>query len=146
MPKLESGAAHLNERRRRDDKLQYRQKNNGDGVFVITPVTCKRAATASAWTRIVEVAFRTKDGPHGRGKLHAWYSGSLASGVSIAKVSTSGTVTIASTTLTFKGGKAIVVISGTGTWLAAETDTLTIAAATINGKSVATVTSTETIT
>ena len=67
--------------------------------------------------------------------------------MSIADGSTAGTATIPSTTLTFSGGVATVVVSGDeAAWLDTETDTLTVTAATIMGTVVAAKTSVETFT
>lgn len=113
----------------------------GDMVFVVTPATTTRAATSATWTRTVRVELQ-----NAAGKRHTWFNKAITSGVSIADTSTAGTASIASTTLTFVDGVASVVITGdAAAWLAAETNTLTIAAATIMGYTVASKTSVETI-
>ena len=112
----------------------------GDMVFVVTPATVTTSATSAAWTRTVRVELKTA-----AGELHEWFDKAIATGVSIADTSTAGTATIASTTLTFVNGQATVVVSGdAAAWLATETDTLTIAAATVMGYTVASKTSVET--
>jgi hypothetical protein len=123
------------------DAVKVRDKAMaGDMVFVVSPATVTTAALATAWTRTVVVELKTA-----AGEVHEWFDKAIATGVSIADTSTAGTATIASTTLTFVNGKATVVISGDAqAWLAAETDTLTIAAATIMGYTVASKTSVET--
>lgn len=112
----------------------------GDMVFVVSPATVTTAALATAWTRTVRVELQTA-----AGEVHEWFDKAIATGVSIADTSTAGTATIPSTTLTFVNGVATVVVSGDAqAWLAAETDTLTVAQATILGYTVASKTSVET--
>lgn len=114
----------------------------GDMVFKCTPATVAPAPRATAWTRTVVITLETSDG-----EVHEWFNKNITSGVSISDTSTAGTATIASTTLSFKQGKATVVITGSAhSWLDAETDTLTIAQATILGYTVASKTSVETFT
>jgi hypothetical protein len=113
----------------------------GDLVFVATPATVNRAATSSAWTRTVVIELRTA-----AGERHTWFNKAITSGASIADTSTAGTASIPSTTVTYTEGRATIVVSGTAAaWLATETNTLTIAAATILGYTVASKTSVETI-
>lgn len=114
----------------------------GDLVFVVSPATLVSKPTSSAWTRTVTITLQ-----NAAGYVHKWFNKAIATGVSIADTSTSGTASIPSTTLTFIEGVATVVISGDAqAWLNAETDTLTIAAATILGYTVASKTSVETFT
>lgn len=114
----------------------------GDIVWVVDPATVTPAPTAAAWTRTVTVTLETA-----AGELHDWFSKAITSGVSIADDSTAGTATIPSTTLTVTNGKATVVVSGDeAAWLDTETDTLTVAQATILGYTVAAKTSVETFT
>ncbi|WP_094603460.1 hypothetical protein SPSIL_015170 [Sporomusa silvacetica DSM 10669] len=114
----------------------------GDIIWTVTPATTTRAATAAALTRSVVV--RLTDS---LGNVHRWFNKAIATGVSIADTSTAGTASIASTTLTLVNGEATVVVSGTAAaWLAAETNTLTVTAATVLGVTVAAKTSVETIT
>ena len=114
----------------------------GDLVFVVTPATVAPAPTNAAWTRTVVVELKTA-----AGEVHTWFNKAIANGVSIGDTSTAGTASIPSTTLTFVDGRAEVVVSGTeAAWLATETDTLTIAQATILGYTVASKTSVETFT
>ena len=81
------------------------------------------------------------------GQVHEWFNKDITSGVSIADTSSAGTASIASTTLSFTKGKATVVITGSAhSWLNSETDTLTVAQATILGYTVASKTSVETFT
>jgi len=114
----------------------------GDMVFVVTPATVAPAPRATAWTRTVVVELQTA-----AGEVHSWFDRAITTGVSIADTSTAGTATIPSTTLTFVNGKASVVVSGdAANWLNTETDTLTVAQATILGYTVAAKTSVETFT
>lgn len=114
----------------------------GDIVFKCTPATVAPAPRATAWTRTVYITLETADG-----KIHEWFNKDITTGVSIADTSSAGTATIPSTTLSFKQGKASVVITGSAhNWLNTETDTLTVAQATILGYTVASKTSVETFT
>ena len=112
----------------------------GDMVWTVTPATKSTAATAAAWTRKVLVELKTA-----AGEVHEWFNKAITTGVSIADTSAAGTASITSTTLTIVDGKAEITVSGNAAaWNAAETDTLTIAAATIMGYTVASKTSVET--
>ena len=112
----------------------------GDLVFVVTPATVTSDATAAAWTRTVTIELQ-----NAAGDVQKWFNKAITTGVSIADTSSAGTATIPSTTLTFVNGVATVVVSGDeAAWLAEETDTLTIAQATILGYTVAAKTSVET--
>ena len=112
----------------------------GDMVWVVTPATKASAAGSAAWTRNVLVQLQTA-----AGEIHDWFTKDITTGVSIADTSTAGTASITSTTLKIVNGQAVVAVSGNAaSWLATETDTLTIAAATIMGYTVASKTSVET--
>lgn len=125
------------------DAIELRDKAMaGDMVFVVTPATVTPAPTNAAWKRTVIIELQTA-----AGEVHKWFNKAISTGVSIADTSTAGTATIASTTLTFTEGRASVEISGdAAAWLATETDTLTIAQATILGYTIASKTSVETFT
>lgn len=115
---------------------------SGDLVFKCTPATVAPAPTSAAWTRTVVVTLETA-----AGEVHKWFNKAITTGVSIADTSSAGTATIPSTTLTFIDGKATVVVTGSAhAWLNSETDTLTVAQATILGYTVASKTSVETFT
>lgn len=105
----------------------------GDALFVMSPATCKRAATAAAFSRLVTIELKTKEG-----ELHSWFSGNLT--VAIADTSTAGTATLPNgTTVAMKNGRATVRINGSANaWLVAETNTLTLSqlSTTVNGKAV----------
>ena len=111
---------------------------SGDMVFSISPAT-KSTAHGSAASRTVTITLKDA-----AGDVHTWFNKAITAGVAIALSSVAGTATIASTVLTFVNGVATVVITIGGIWLAADTDTLTIAAAVIMGYTVPQVTSVET--
>ena len=114
----------------------------GDIVLAISPATVAPKPTAAAWTRTVTITLKTA-----AGETHEWFNKAIATGVSIADSSTAGTATIPSTTLTFVDGVATVVVSGDAqAWLNSETDTLTVANATILGATITGGTSVETFT
>jgi hypothetical protein len=114
----------------------------GDLVFVVTPATVTPVPITGAWTRTVYIELQSADG-----KVHTWFDKAITTGVSVGDTSSLGTATIASTTLTFVEGKASVVVTGSAhAWANTETDTLTIAQATILGYTVASKTSVETFT
>jgi hypothetical protein len=120
----------------RDDALA------GDMLFVVSPATVTPAPTSAIWTRTVIVELQNANG-----EVHHWFNKAITSGVSIANTSSAGTATIPATTLTFVDGKATVVVSGDAeSWLNSETDTLTVAEATILGYTIAAKTSVETFT
>ncbi len=113
---------------------------SGDMLFSVSPAT-KSTPHASAASRTVVISL-----VDAAGDVHTWFNKAITAGVSIGHNGGSGTATIASTVLTFVNGVATVVITIGGTWAGADTDTLTIAAATIMGYTVAGVTSVETFT
>lgn len=125
------------------ERLNYvlmRGALSGDLTFVASPATLTTAAASFA-NRTVSISLQ-----NAAGEVQTWYNRAVASGVAIAHVNNagSGTYTIASTTLTFVNGAAAVVITEGGTPAATDTDTLTVAAETICGYSVASKTSVET--
>ena len=125
----------------RDELAQLEKAFAGDLVFTVSPATINRVATSAAFTRTVRITLNSSDG-----KIHDWFNKSITSGVSVGDTSTAGTATIASTILTFtKGGESVVVTGSAHAWLENETNTLTIAQATILGYTVASKTSVETI-
>ena len=125
------------------DELKIRDKASaGDILFVVDPATVTPVPLSTAWTRTVTVTLETA-----AGEIHEWFNKAITTGVSIADTSTAGTATIPATTLTFANGKATVVVSGDAEdWLNTETDTLTVAQATILGYTIAAKTSVETFT
>jgi len=125
------------------EELKLRDKAlAGDIVFVVSPATVTPVPLSTAWTRTVTCELQTA-----AGEVHEWFNKAITTGVSIADTSTAGTATIPSTTLTFANGVATVVVSGDAEdWLNTETDTLTVAEATILGYTIAAKTSVETFT
>jgi len=121
------------------DQYILQQALAGDLVFVVSPGELT-TAHGSAANRTVTVTLQDA-----AGETHTWFNDVVASGVSIAKSSSAGTATIASTTLTFVAGVATVAITEGGTWAAADTDTLTVAPETLFGGTVYGPTSTETM-
>lgn len=124
------------------DHTMYESAMSGDLIFSVSPATVTTAPTSAAWSRTVTVTLVDSNG-----NTHNWFDKAIATGVSIADTSTAGTASIPSTTLTFTDGVATVVVSGDAAdWLNTETDTLTVAQATILGYTVASKTSVETFT
>jgi len=112
----------------------------GDMVFVVTPATLDTVTGSTAWDRTVIVEVQTA-----AGEVHTWLNTAIATGVSVADVSGAGTATIDSTTLTIVNGRAVVVASGDAAlWDVDDTDTVTVAEATIQGTTLAAKTSVET--
>ena len=112
----------------------------GDLVFAASPATVGATATTGGFTRTVTVSLL-----NAAGEVQSWFNKAFTAGVAVSDTSTLATATIPSTTLTFVNGKASVVVTGSvNTWAAAETDTVTVAAQTVMGYSLATVTSVQT--
>lgn len=123
-----------------DDVDMMAKALSGDIAWTVAPATTTKAATSAAWTR--DVVVRLTDSA---GNVHRWFNKAISSGVSVADTSTAGTASVASTTLTIVNGEATVTVSGAAAaWLATETDTLTVASATILGVTIAAKTSVET--
>jgi hypothetical protein len=80
------------------------------------------------------------------GDVHSWFTKNIASGCSVGDTSSAGTASIPDTTLRFVNGRATKVVTGSNSaWLEGDTDTLTVAQATILGATVASKTSVETV-
>src|SRR5512139_351115 len=106
---------------------------SGDMVWVCTPALYSKVATAATWTMDFYVELQTA-----AGEVHTWFNKVIASGVSIADTSGAGTATIPSTTLTIVDGAATITVTGdTAAWVAGQTVTLTVTAATLMGYTVA---------
>lgn len=113
----------------------------GDMQIEIVPTAVNRSATSAAWTRTVKLRLKNT-----AGITHDWFNKTVTSAVSIADTSTAGVASIPSTTLAWVNGEASVVVSGTAAaWVAAETNTLTVANMTVMGYTVTGGTSVETI-
>ena len=91
--------------------------------------TTKSTAHASAASRNVRIQLE-----NGSGQVHEWYNGPLT--VAISKSSAGGTATIAATSVTMVNGAIDILITEGGTWLAADTNTLTVTLPTIMGAAV----------
>ncbi len=120
-----------------------REALGGDILFVLSPATVAPSPTSAAFTRDVFITVE-----NAAGEVHEWFNEVITTGVAIADTSTAGTATIPSTTLTVVDGRVTVVVSGDAQdWLAAETDTLTVAAYTgFAGQTLGAKTSVETVT
>jgi hypothetical protein len=111
----------------------------GDMLFVLTPATLTTPHSSLGAIRYVQFSLQDSNG-----NIAVWYDGNVT--VSIAKVSTAGTVTIPVTTLPLVQGQASVAITESATaWLAGDTTTLTVTAQTIDSIVCATKTSVETM-
>ena len=121
MPRMSSEESHaLGAANRRDRMLQEALK--GDILFVVSPVAVAPVPINAAWTRDVFISVE-----NAAGEVHEWFSEEIASGISIADVSSAGTASIVSTTLSIVNGQAKVVVSGSDNdWDNADTDTLTV--------------------
>jgi hypothetical protein len=123
------------------NELSVRDKAfSGDIVWVVTPSTVVVVPTEVDWTRTVVVELQTA-----AGEVHTWFSDEIASGNSIANTG-DGTASIVSEILTIVNGRAEVVVSGIEGWDNTNTDTYTVAVATILNTTVSAVTSVETFT
>jgi hypothetical protein len=117
----------------RDIMALYAKALAGDMVFVVTPATDTPAPTAAVWTQDFYVEVQSA-----AGEVHTWFNKAVASGVAVSDTSTAGTATIPSTTLTFTDGVASVTMSGDAAdWLNGETATLTVAALSVMGYTLA---------
>ncbi len=115
---------------------------SGDILFSILPATTGTAATTEDFTRTVSIKAVTA-----AGEIHTWLNQAYTTTLSIAEVTAGdGTASIVSTTLTLVNGQADIVVSGTGTWAEADTNTLTVGNITVMGYTVTGGTSVDTIT
>jgi len=96
----------------------------------VTPATCGSSAAAVA-TAIASTAAKYQrkvrvEVVDAEGKVADWFNGALS--IAATKASTSGRVAIngGGATVTLKDGAAEVTLDYTGTWAAAETQTLTV--------------------
>lgn len=103
----------------------------GDMKFSVLPISATVIHTSAGWTKDVEISLTTVDG-----EVHNWSQNPIT--ISIADNSTAGTASIATTTPKMVDGKCIVTITGNAAaWLVGDTATLTVAASTILGYTVA---------
>ena len=110
--------------------VESAEDNPVDLTYVIDPY-------GKAHTRLVFIYLETADGDS-----HQWFSGDVA--VTIADTAGGGTAHLMATTLTAVGGVAEATIYLSGTWAENDTNTLSVAQATILGYTVTAVTSEET--
>lgn len=114
---------------------------SGDILFSILPSTAGTSATTEDFVRTVYIEVLTA-----AGEVHSWLNQSYATTLSIGEVTAGdGTASIVSTTLTLVNGQADIVVSGTGTWAADDTNTLTVANITVMGNTITGGTSVDTI-
>lgn len=114
----------------------------GDLVFIVFPATTTQSARSTAWSRTVRVELQTA-----AGEVHDWFDRVITSGCSVGDTSAAGVASINNTTLTFVAGQATKVVNGNAAnWLNGDTDTLTIAQATVMGYTVTQKTSVQTFT
>ncbi|MDR3564797.1 MAG: hypothetical protein P4N59_25660 [Negativicutes bacterium] len=119
--------------------LRLQEASSGDMAFAISPPT-KSTVHGSAGNRTVRIQLT-----NAAGQVHEWFTGQIT--LAVAKSSSAGTVALpGGTTPTMTGGTYDCVITEGGTWAAADTNTLTLSALTIMGKSVTGGTSVETMT
>jgi hypothetical protein len=120
--------------------LRLQEACSGDMVFAIAPPTKATVHPISATARTVRISLT-----NAAGLVHEWFNGPIT--VAIAKVSPAGVAALpGGTTPTMTNGVIDIPINLTGTWAAADTDTLTLSSLTIMGKSVTGGTSVETMT
>lgn len=113
---------------------------SGDITAVISPATLSTAHGIAA-SRTITVTLVDTDG-----NIHTWCDPTIATIVTAAKSSSSGTATVATANIVFDNGVATIPVTIGGTWLAADTNTVTIANITILGKTVTGGTSVQTMT
>jgi hypothetical protein len=100
---------------------------SGDMVFACTPST-KTVAHGSMNTTTVSCVVYLRDAA---GNNHQWYNGPVT--LAIATTSVGGTPAISpiAGSQNMVDGQLVVNITGTGTWLAADTITLTVSKSTV---------------
>ena len=116
---------------------------SGDLVLQVSPGTLGSSAAVAnvaGFTRQVSVKLTTANG-----ELHNWFNGTFA--IAVTKSSTAGTVTIAGglANVTLVNGVGVVTLNYAGTWIAADTTTLTVTGGTKVGYTVANKTSVDTL-
>jgi hypothetical protein len=120
--------------------LRLQEACSGDMVFAVSPPAKSTVHASAATSRTVRITLQ-----NAAGLVHEWFTGAIT--VAVAKVSTAGTVVLpGGTAPTMTNGVYDCVITEGGTWAAADTNTLTLSALTIMGKSVTGATSVETMT
>jgi hypothetical protein len=104
-----------------DDMDAISSAMSGDIIATISPATLS-TAHASAATRIVSVTLTNTNG-----QVHTWCNETISAIVTSSKSSVSGTASTPSANIVFVNGVATITQTIGGTWLAADTDTITIA-------------------
>lgn len=129
---------------------QMEKALNGDMVLSCSPATLGSSAatvaaaiagTASKFTRTVTLYLKDA-----AGNLHDWFDGAL--GIAVTEVTAGNGVSAikdGASTVTFSKGVASVVIEYTGTWAAADTQTLTVTGSTRFGFAITNKTSVDTL-
>ena len=138
MSKLSSKTSHA----LGDENARRQEAMSGDLVFRALPAALATDNTVAdaGTTRTVSISLG-----NAAGDVHEWFNKSIATGVSVADTTTP-TPTIASTTLVFVNGRADVVVTyPAGAYASSETVTLTVAAETVLGETVAAATSIDTL-
>ena len=121
---------------------------SGDMVLVASPATLGSSAAAVAtaiagagFTRDVVLELQDADG-----NVHSWFSGSMD--IAVAEVTAGDGVSAISgggSSVDFVAGQATVTIEYTGTWAAADTQTLTVTGGTVLGETITNKTSVDTL-
>lgn len=122
---------------------------SGDMVLVATPATLGSSAAAvnaaiggaaAKFTRNVVIELQSANGD-----VHTWFDGTFA--IAATKTSVAGVIAIAGalTVATFVNGHATITLEYTGTWVAADTATLTVTGSTKLGYTITNKTSVDTL-
>jgi len=106
----------------------------GDMVMVVTPATGVPKPTGLAWTQDFYVELRDSDG-----EIHTWFNKTVANQLSVGDTSLAGVASISpAANAVWVDGTCKVTMSGTAAaWLNGDTATLTVAAMTIAGQTLA---------
>lgn len=137
MPKRNAGGLTPNEQINLLSKA-----TSGDIVMSVSPSSISPVPTNESWIRTVDVKITDSDG-----NVHKWLTADYTSVLTIADTSASGIASIASDTLSIVNGIGQVAVSGNASsWIATDTDTLTIGSVIITGNSISGTTSVETFT
>jgi hypothetical protein len=110
------------------------------GAELATVISANTTAGVAPYTRSVVITLEDADG-----NVHDWFNSDIT--ISVAEVTAgNGAIAVADTTPAMVNGRATVTITFSGTFAAADTNTLTVAQATILGYTVAAKTSVQTST
>ena len=116
----------------RADWNAFIKAHSGDMAFACSPVPSIIAAGTAAWSKQVTLQLATADG-----EVHKWFQGQVT--LSAADTSSAGTASISPTgAQNMVDGQLPVTLSGNAAaWVAGETVTITVAATTVLGYTVA---------